>query len=88
MVEGDRSFVPAELVGDHYRPIGGSYATVEGAMEALEQHCRNKHGGGAFQVYRPDPDRGASVIVEATSAAGDPMRVLALYKVLEYRSKG
>jgi hypothetical protein len=87
MSVGNGTFTPAELAGDHYRPIGGSYDTAAKAMEALEQHFRNTHGGrGTFQVFRPEAPGAAVALVEAASTDGDPMRIRALYKVLERRS--
>ena len=58
MADNGSSYVPAELTGEHYRPIGGSYDSLEKAMQAMEQHFRNKHGGaGFFQVFRPEDAR-------------------------------
>jgi hypothetical protein len=87
MSVGIGTFTPAELAGDHYRPIGGSYDTAAKAMEALEQHFRNRHGGkGTFQVFKPEAPGSSAVLVEAASTEGDPMRIRALYKVNERRS--
>jgi hypothetical protein len=86
MAENGTSFVPAELAGEHYRPIGGSYDSLENAMHAMEQHFRNKHGGtGTFQVFRPENTRETAAIVEAGSTNNDPMVIRALYKILERR---
>lgn len=87
MSVGISTFTPAELAGEHYRPIGGSYDTAEKAMAALEQHFRNTHGGkGTFLVFKPETPGATAVLVEAASTEGDPMRIRALYKVLERRS--
>lgn len=84
MADTGSLFVPTELTGEHYRPIGGIYDSLERAMQAMEQHFRNKHGGpGLFQVYRPEGGQGAVVIVEVGSTNKDPMVVRAIYKVLE-----
>jgi len=78
------SFVPAELKGEHYRPIGGSYDSLEKAMQAMEQHFRNKYGGaGTFHVYKPDAGLGTAAVVEAASTNNDPMAIRALYKIVE-----
>ncbi len=87
MVDTVTTFVPAELTGEHYRPIGGSYDSLEKAMQAMEQHFRNRHGGpGLFQVFRREDARGTTSIVEAGSTNNDPMVVRAIYKILEQRS--
>ena len=55
MADTGGSFVPAELIGEHYRPIGGNYDSLEKAMRSMEQHFRNKHGGaGSFRVFKSD----------------------------------
>jgi len=80
------SFVPAELTGEHYRPIGGIYDSLEGAMLAMEQHFRNKHGGpGLFRVYTSQAESGKVSIVEVCSTNHDPMVIRAIYKILEQR---
>ena len=87
MADGETSFVPAELAGEHYRPIGGSFDSLEKAMQAVEQHFRNRHGGpGSFQVFKREDARGTTSIVEAGSTNNDPMVIRAIYKILEQRS--
>jgi hypothetical protein len=87
MADTGSFFVPAELTGEHYRPIGGSYDSIEKAMQAMEQHFRNKHGGpGFFHVFKPEDARGTAAIVEAGSNNNDPMVIRAIYKILEQRS--
>jgi hypothetical protein len=86
MADTGGSFVPAELTGEHYRPIGGSYDSLEKAMQAMEQHFRNKHGGpGLFRVFKSDAAPGAGAIVEAGSTNNDPMAIRAIYKIVEQR---
>jgi hypothetical protein len=88
MADNGSSYVPAELTGVHYRPIGGSYDSLEKAMQAMEQHFRNKHGGaGFFQVFRPEDARASVAIIEAGSTNNDPMVIRAMYKILEQRSQ-
>jgi hypothetical protein len=80
------TFVPAELIGEHYRPIGGAYESFEKAMQAMEQHFRNRHGGpGLFRVFKSADVPGTAAIVEAGSTNNDPMAIRALYKILEQR---
>ncbi len=82
-------FVPAELVGNHYRAIGGGYATVELAVAGAEDHFRNGHGGGgSFRVFRPDGPGDTAAIVEASAVDGNPMAVRAIYKVLVSPTSG
>jgi hypothetical protein len=84
MADAGNSFVPAELTGEHYRPIGGSYDSLEKAMQAMEQHFRNKHGGpGQFRVFKPEAAPGVAAIVEAGSPNNDPMAIRAIYKIIE-----
>ena len=81
------SFVPAELKGEHYRLIGGSYDSFEKAVQAMEQHFRNKHGGaGSFQVFKPEVAHGIAAVIEAGSTNNDPMAIRAIYKILEQRA--
>ena len=88
MVDTVTSFVPAELNGEHYRPIGGSFDSLEKAMQAMEQHFRNRHGGpGLFHVFKREDEHGTTSIVEAGSTNNDPMVVRAIYKILEQRSE-
>ena len=88
MADAGESFVPAELTGEHYRPIGGSYDSLEKAMQAMEQHFRNRHGGpGLFQVFKREGlAHGTTAIVEVGSTNNDPMMIRAIYKILEQRS--
>jgi hypothetical protein len=87
MADNGNSFVPAELNGEHYRPIGGSYDSLENAIHAMEQHFRNKHGGtGLFQVFRPEDARATVAIIEAGSTNNDPMVIRAMYKILKQHS--
>jgi hypothetical protein len=87
MADMGRSFVPAELTGEHYRPIGGTYESQEKAMQATEQHFRNKHGGpGLFRVFKADDEHGVAAIVEAAPTNNDPMAIRAIYKILEQPS--
>ncbi len=84
MADVATTFVPAELSGEHYRPIGGTYDSLERAMQAMQQHFRNKHGGaGLFRIYKPENAPGTAAIVEAGSTQGDPMVIRAIYKILE-----
>jgi hypothetical protein len=86
MADTGSSFVPAELTGEHYRPIGGSYDSLEKAMQAMEQHFRNRHGGpGLFRVFKPEASPGVAAIVEAGSTNNDPMAIRAIYKIIEQR---
>ena len=87
MADTETLFVPTELTGEHYRPIGGSFDSLEKAMQAMEQHFRNIHGGaGLFQVFkREDWPQGTTSIVEAGSTNNDPMVIRAIYKILEQR---
>jgi hypothetical protein len=83
MENGTDNFLTAELVGDHFRTIGGSFATAELAVRAAEDHSRNRHGGGGcFQVFRPDRDGPTAAIVMAGSPQGDPMGCRGVYMVL------
>jgi len=87
MADTTSSFVPAELTGEHYRAIGGSYDSLEKAIEAMEQHFRNRHGGpGLFHVFKREDARGTTALVEAGSTNNDPMTIRAIYKILEQRS--
>jgi hypothetical protein len=87
MADAVTSFVPAELTGEHYRPIGGSFDTLEKAMQAMEQHFRNRHGGsGSFQVFKREDAQGTTSIIEAGSTNNDPMVIRAIYKIVEQRS--
>ena len=77
MADTETLFVPTELTGEHYRPIGGSFDSLEKAMQAMEQHFRNIHGGaGLFQVFkredaaRDDLDRGGGL--DQQRPHGDP----------------
>ena len=80
-------FVPAELIGERYRPIGGSYESFEKAIDSMEQHFRNRHGGpGLFRVFRSADTPGTAAIIEAGSTNNDPMAIRALYKVFEQRN--
>src|SRR6476660_7437863 len=86
MPDAESTFVPAELKGEHYRLIGGSYDSFEKAVQAMEQHFQNKHGGaGSFQVFRPDVTHGTAAVIEAGSTNNDPMAIRAIYKILEQR---
>jgi hypothetical protein len=83
MAEVESLFVPAELNGEHYRAIGGSYDSFEKAIVAMEQHFRNKHGGpGLFRVFKPEDENGIAAIVEAGSTNNDPMSIRTIYKIL------
>jgi hypothetical protein len=84
MADTGSTFVPVELQGEHYRPIGGSYDSFGKAVEAMEQHFRNKHGGaGTFHVFKPEAAHGTAAVVEVSSTNNDPMVIRALYKILE-----
>lgn len=84
MADAGKSYVPAELTGDRYRPIGGIYDSFEKAIEATEQHFRNRHGGaGSFRVFRPEGEPGPAALVEVGSTNHDPMTIRAIYKILE-----
>ncbi len=86
MSDATRNFVPTELVGEHYRPIGGHYDSLQGAIDALGQHFNNRHGGGgSFHVYHADDTKDSAAIVEAASFDGDSLAIRALYKVIERR---
>jgi hypothetical protein len=77
-----KSYVPAELVGEHYHPIGGQFTSMNEATDALERHFNNRHGGGGtFRVYRSEGSGDA--IVEAVPTDGDAMAMRAIYKVVE-----
>jgi hypothetical protein len=89
MADTGSSFIPAELKGEHYRPIGGNYDSLENAIQAMEQHFRNKHGGvGSFHVFKPEHVQGTAAIVEAGSTNNDPMAIRAIYKILVQPSAG
>ena len=80
---GLAAFEPAELLGDHYHPIGGTYGSLDLAVEAVRAHCRNKHGGsGTFRVYESRGDGRGSTIVEVVPDGGNPLSVRALYRVV------
>ena len=84
METNNRSFVPAELIGEHYRPIGGNYESIDMALQAMEQHFRNRHGGpGHFRIFKSADSPGTAAIVEAGSTNHDPMAIRAMYKILE-----
>jgi hypothetical protein len=83
MENGERCFVTAELIGDHFRAIGGSFATVDLAIRAAEEHCRNRHGGGgSFQVFRSGRASDTAAIVVAGLPTGDPMGCRGVYRVV------
>jgi len=89
MASTGSTFVPAELKGEHYRTIGGSYDSFEKAVEAMEQHFRNKHGGaGSFHVFKPEAGHGIAAVIEAGSTNNDPMTIRAIYKILEQPTPG
>ena len=80
-----RGFMPAEWVNGHFRPIGGSYESLDLAVEAVDRHFRNRHGGAASPlIYRPGDAEasGVAALIEAGSVIGDPLQAKALYKVL------
>ncbi len=84
MADKGSAFVPVELRGEHYRPIGGHYDSFEKAVQAMEQHFRNEHGGtGKFLVFKPEAAHGAVAIIEVASTNNDPMVIRAIYKILE-----
>lgn len=77
------SFVPAELLGDHYRSIGGSYGSFELALSAVEHHYNNKHGGGGvFRIFRPDETHGTAALIEGSASATDPYVIRSIYKII------
>ncbi len=87
MADTGSTFVPAELKGEHYRMIGGSYDSFEKALQAMEQHFRNKHGGaGSFHIFKPELAHGTAALIEAGSTNNDPMAIRAIYKVFEQRT--
>jgi hypothetical protein len=89
MADVGTSFIPTELKGEHYRAIGGVYDSLERAMQAMEQHFRNRHGGGGvLQVYRPEVAGGVAAVVEVAATNQDPMTVRAVYKILVQPSGG
>src|SRR5437764_8265484 len=82
------AFEPAELLGDHYHPIGGSYASLDLAIEAVKAHSRNKHGGGGvFRIYESQGVRRDPTIVEVALDDGNPLMIQSLYKVFETTSR-
>ncbi len=84
MSDDRKSFVPTELVGVQYRPIGGTYDSALAAIEALGHHFNNRHGGGgSFRTYRADDSGSHATIVEAATPGDDAMAIRALYKVIE-----
>lgn len=84
MADSGKSYVPAELSGDRYRPIGGIYDSFDKAVQAMEQHFRNRHGGaGAFRIFKPAGGEGPETLVEVASMNHDPMVIRAMYKILE-----
>ena len=83
MPDVQSTFVPAELLVDNYRSIGGSYNSFELALAAVERHYNNKHGGGGiFQIFRPDETHGTAAIIEGSASASDPYIIRAIYKIL------
>jgi hypothetical protein len=87
MADTGGPFVPVELKGEHYRPIGGNYESFEKAVQAIEQHFRNKHGGaGNFLVFKPEATHGTAAVIEVASTNNDPMVIRAIYKILEQPS--
>jgi hypothetical protein len=76
------AFQPAELLGDHYHPIGGSYDSLDLALEAVKAHCRNKHGGsGSFRVYESQGLHRSPTIIELVRDDANPLLIQSLYKV-------
>jgi hypothetical protein len=83
MAETTTAFLPAEWVGDHFRPIGGRYDSLQHAIDAVEAHFRNRHGGtGALQVFKPETPGATAAVIEAAPHGGDPLMIKAVYKVL------
>jgi hypothetical protein len=77
------SYLPAEWLGDHYRPIGGSYDTLALAIAAVESQFRNRHGGTAtLHVFTPESPGATAAVIEAGPDAADPLTVRAIYKVV------
>jgi hypothetical protein len=76
------AFEPAELLGNHFHPIGGSYASLELAIEAVKAHARNRHGGGgSFRgLHIPGRPRDLT-IVEVAPDDRSPLLPTSLYKV-------
>jgi hypothetical protein len=84
MATSEGAFEPAELLGDHYHSIGGSYASLDRAIAAVKDHNRNKHGGGgSFRVYTSPAAHRSPTIVEVGLDDGNPLRIQSLYKVFE-----
>lgn len=79
-----RSFEPAELLGDHYHPIGGRYASLDLAVEAVKAHGRTKHGSsGTFRFHQSPDGIRSTTLVEVCGTNRDPQRIQSLYKVFE-----
>ena len=80
----DGRFEPAELLGDRYHPIGGCFDSSELALQAVEAHFRNKHGGGgSLRIYESRGEGRAPLIIEAVLDDRRPMMIQAIYKLLE-----
>src|SRR5688572_23837773 len=84
MATGQGAFEPAELFGDHDHPIGGSYGSLEPAIEAVKAHSRSRHGGGgSFRIYESRGVRRGPTIIEVALDDGDPLAIQSISKVIE-----
>lgn len=84
MSTSEESFVPAELLGDRFRPIGGSFGSLDLAVDAAKAHFRNKHGGGgAFRLYQSQGSPRKATIIEVCLDEHRPLMIQAIYKVFE-----
>jgi hypothetical protein len=80
----DARFVPSEFVNGHYRPIGGSYESLDRAVEAVKDHFHNVHGGrAATRTFHADGQPTGHALVEVGFEANRPVATLAIYKVVE-----
>jgi hypothetical protein len=78
------AFVPSEFVNGRYRPIGGSYDSLDRAVEAVKGHFRNVHGGrAATRTFHADGAAGVHVLVEVGFEANRPPATLAIYEIIE-----
>ena len=76
-------FVPSEFVNGHYRPIGGSYESLDGAVAAVKDHFHNVHGGrAATRTFHAEGEPGGPALVEVGFEANRPVATLAIDKVV------